>query len=245
MSFVIEIEDVWKKFPLIKDRPGIKTFILTLPHFWKKRQKGTFYALKGIQLKVPDGECLGIIGRNGSGKSTLLSSILGGIVPTQGRIRVSKKITPLLELGAGFHPELTGRENIILYGVILGLTKAEVLARMNDIIAYSEIHEFIDMPVRTFSTGMFLRLAFATAIHTDPELLLIDEILAVGDESFQKKSKATLLNLIKKGITTLLASHDLQEIREICSRVVWLDEGAIRMEGDPERVVQAYLTHLR
>jgi len=245
MSFVIEIEDLWKQFPLIKDRPGFKTFLLTLPHFWKKRQNGMFYALKGIHLKISDGECLGIIGRNGSGKSTLLSAILGGIVPSRGTIRVSKKITPLLELGAGFHPELTGRENITLYGVILGLTKAEVRERLEDIIAYSEIRDFIDMPVRTFSTGMFLRLAFATAIHTDPELLLIDEILAVGDQSFQKKSKATLLNLIKNGITTLLASHDLQEIREICSRVVWLDEGTIRLEGDPERVVQAYLDHLR
>jgi len=241
MNDALEIEDVWKKFPMRRDRPGFKEFLLNLPKFVNRNYNSNFWAIKGVSFKVKQGECLGIIGKNGVGKSTLLSLILGTIYPTKGNIKVSQKITPLLELGAGFHPDLTGRENIIINGVLLGLTKDEVMERMEDIVAFSEIKEFIDMPVRTYSSGMYLRLAFSVAINTDPELLLIDEILSVGDEAFQKKSKDALIGLIKEGVTTILASHNMAAIKDVCNRVIWLDKGEKRAEGEPEKVVEEYL----
>jgi len=241
MNDALEIEDVWKKFPMRRDRPGFKEFLLNLPKFVNRNYNSNFWALKGVSFKVKQGECLGIIGKNGAGKSTLLSLILGTIYPTKGEIKVSQKITPLLDIGAGFHPDLTGRENILINGVLLGLTKDEVLKRIEEIIAFSEIKEFIDMPVRTYSSGMYLRLAFSVAIHTNPRVLLIDEILAVGDEAFQKKSKDALLNLINGGVTTLFVSHQMSAVKEICNRAIWLDGGEIRGEGEPERVVEEYL----
>jgi len=244
MSYVVEILDVWKRFPMRRERPGFKEFIVNLPKFIKGNPDSYFWALKGVSLRVKKGECLGIIGKNGAGKSTLLSLILGNVYPTRGRINVSEKVTPLLELGAGFHPDLTGRENILINGVLLGLTMSEVLEKMDEIIDFSEIMEFIDMPVRTYSNGMYLRLAFSVAIHTNPSLLIIDEILAVGDESFQRKSKNALVNLINGGVTTIFVSHQMSAIKEICKRVIWLDSGEIRAEGEPEKVTEEYLRHL-
>jgi ABC-type polysaccharide/polyol phosphate transport system ATPase subunit len=241
MSDIVEIKDVWKKFPMRRDRPGFKEFLVNLPKFINGNSNSNFWAIKGVTFAVKQGECLGIIGKNGAGKSTLLSLILGTIYPTKGNINVSQKITPLLELGAGFHPDLTGRENVFINGVLLGLTKGEVAERMEEIAAFSEIGQFIDMPVRTYSTGMYLRLAFSIAIYTDPKLFLIDEVLGVGDEGFQKKSMDTLSRLIKKGVTTILASHNLNAIKEICDRAIWLDNGEIRCEGKPEMVVEEYL----
>jgi ABC-type polysaccharide/polyol phosphate transport system ATPase subunit len=241
MSYIVEVKDIWKRFPMRKDRPGFKEFIVNLPKFVKTNTDAYFWALKGVSFAVKKGECLGVVGKNGGGKSTLLSLILGTIYPTKGDIKVSQKITPLLELGAGFHFDLTGRENILVNGVLLGLTKDEVMKRVEDIVAFSEISEFIDIPVRTYSSGMYLRLAFSVAIYTDPELLLIDEILAVGDEAFQKKSKEALLQLIKGGVTTILVSHNLPAIKEICTRAIWLDNGEIRAEGEPDKVVGEYL----
>ena len=243
MNCVVEISDVWKKFPMKRDRPGFKEFVVNLPRSIKSKENSNFWALKGVTFEVKQGECLGIIGRNGAGKSTLLSLILGTIHPTKGNIKTFQKITPLLELGAGFHPDLTGRENILINGVLLGLTKDEVSERMEEIIAFSEIGEFINMPVRTYSSGMYLRLAFSVAIHTAPELFIIDEILAVGDEAFQKKSKEALLNLIHKGVTTIFVSHQMSAVREICNRVIWLDGGEIRGEGEPEIAINEYLSH--
>ena len=243
MNCVVEISDLWKKFPMKRDRPGFKEFVVNLPKSIKSKENSNFWALKGVTFEVKQGECLGIIGRNGAGKSTLLSLILGTIYPTKGNIKVSQKITPLLELGAGFHPDLTGRENILINGVLLGLTKGEILGKMGEIIAFSEIGEFIDMPVRTYSSGMYLRIAFSVAIYTVPELFLIDEILSVGDEVFQKKSKDALLNLINRGVTTIFVSHQMSAIKEICNRVIWLDGGEIRGEGEPERVVEEYLRY--
>jgi ABC-type polysaccharide/polyol phosphate transport system ATPase subunit len=241
MNCVVEISDVWKRFPMKRDRPGFKEFVVNLPKSIKSKENSNFWALKGVTFGVKQGECLGIIGRNGAGKSTLLSLILGTIYPTKGEIKVFQKITPLLELGAGFHPDLTGGENILVNGVLLGLTKDEILAKMGEIIAFSEIGEFIDMPVRTYSSGMYLRLAFSVAIHTAPELFLIDEILSVGDEAFQKKSKEALLNLIHRGVTTIFVSHQMSAVREICNRAIWLDGGLIKAEGEPENVVKEYL----
>lgn len=243
MNSIIEIRDIWKKFPMKRDRPGFKEFMVNLPKFIKRNPNSYFWALKGVSFKVNNGECLGIIGKNGAGKSTLLSLILGTIYPTRGDVKVSQKVTPLLELGAGFHPDLTGRENILINGVLLGLTKDEVMKRAEDIIVFSEIVEFIDMPVRTYSSGMYLRLAFSVAIHIDPKLLLIDEILAVGDEAFQKKSKDALIGLIKGGVTTVFVSHSMPAVKEICDRVIWLDGGEIKSEGEPEKVVGEYLRY--
>jgi ABC-type polysaccharide/polyol phosphate transport system ATPase subunit len=241
MNSVVELKNIWKKYPMKRDRPGFKEFVVGLPKNIGRNSNSIFWALKGITLNVKQGECIGIIGKNGSGKSTLLSLILGTIHPSKGSIKVSQKITPLLEIGSGFHPDLTGRENIILNGVLLGLTQDEVLERMEDIIVFSEIKEFIDMPVRTYSSGMNLRLAFSVAIHIDPELLLIDEILSVGDEAFQKKSKDAMIHLIKGGVTTVFASHNLAAVNEICNRAVYLDNGEIRAAGEPEKVVEEYL----
>ena len=243
MNYIVEVKEIWKRFSMRRDNPGFKEFIVNLTSFVKGNRDSYFWALKGVSFAVKRGECLGVVGRNGSGKSTLLSLILGTIYPNKGEVKVSQKITPLLELGAGFHPDLTGRENVILNGVLLGLTKDEVMKRMEDIVAFSEIGEFINMPVRTYSSGMYLRLAFSVAIHADPKLLLIDEILAVGDEAFHKKSKDALLQLIKGGVTTILVSHNLAAIKEICHRAICLDGGEIRAEGDPESVVEEYLRH--
>lgn len=243
MNSIVEIKDVWKKFPMKQDKPGFKEFMVNLPKFINRSATAHFWALKGLSFNVKQGECLGIIGKNGAGKSTLLSVMLGTIYPTRGTTRVSEKITPLLELGAGFHPDLTGRENILINGVLLGLTKHEVSERMEEIIAFSEIGGFIDMPVRTYSSGMNLRIAFSVAIHTNPKLLLIDEILAVGDEDFQKKSKNALIGLIKGGVTTILVSHNLSAIKEICDRALLLDSGEINADGETDKVVEEYLKH--
>jgi len=243
MSDIVEIKDVWKKFPMRRDRPGFKEFLVNLPKFINGNSNSNFWAIKGVTFAVKQGECLGIVGKNGAGKSTLLSLILGTIYPTKGNINVSQKITPLLELGAGFHPDLTGLENIMINGVLLGLTRDEVTERMEEIATFSGIGQFIDMPVRTYSSGMYLRLAFSVAINTDPKLLLIDEILGVGDEAFQKKSKDALLQLIKGGVTTIFVSHNLAALKEICNRAIWLDGGEVREEGIPEKVVGEYLKY--
>ncbi len=237
---MIMAENIWKSFPLERDRPGFKEFIVNAPRFFRNN-KDCFWALKGVNLTVKQGECLGVIGRNGAGKSTLLSLLLGVAQPTKGRVEVNGKMTPLLELGAGFHPDLTGIENIIMNGVLLGHMEEEILDRMDDIIAFSELGDFIDRPVRTYSSGMQMRLAFSIAIHTDPEILLIDEILAVGDESFRKKSGKALMELIKGGVATVYVSHTMEAITTICDRVIWLEHGEIRAEGEALSVVEEYL----
>jgi ABC-type polysaccharide/polyol phosphate transport system ATPase subunit len=245
MNYIVELKDVWKKYLMKKDRPGFKEFLVNLPKFINVNSNSDFWALRGVSFAMEQGECLGIIGKNGAGKSTLLSLILGTIYPTKGGIKVSEKVTPLLELGAGFHPDLTGRENIIINGVLLGLTKDEVMERMEDIIRFSEIVKFIDMPVRTYSSGMYLRLAFSIAIHAEPKLMLIDEVLSVGDEAFQKKSKDALSQLIKRGVTTIFVSHNLAAVAEMCNRAIWLDDGEIKAEDESGEVVKEYLRCLK
>jgi len=237
---MIKAENLWKSFPMRRDRPGLKEFIVNAPKFLKDNNN-RFWALKGVSFSVSKGESLGVIGRNGAGKSTLLALLLGVARPTRGSIEVRGKRTPLLELGAGFHPDLTGIENIVINGVLLGHSEGEVRARMEAIIAFSELGEFINMPIRTYSSGMQMRLAFAIAIHTSPEVLLIDEILAVGDESFQKKSGKALLDLIKSGVTTVYASHSMEAIKKTCDRAIWLEQGEIRAEGEAGQVVEEYL----
>jgi len=240
---MITAENLWKSFPARRDRPGFKEFIVNAPKFLRYN-KDCFWALKGVNLTVKKGECLGVIGRNGAGKSTLLSLLLGVAQPTKGKIEVNGKKTPLLELGAGFHPDLTGLENIIMNGVLLGHTEDEVLDRMDNIINFSELGDFIEMPLRTYSSGMTMRLAFSVAIHTEPEILLIDEVLAVGDESFQKKSGKALIELIKSGVTTVYVSHSMDAIKKICNRAIWLEHGEIRAEGESGKVINDYMNYL-
>jgi len=237
---VIKAENLWKSYPMRRDRPGFKEFVINAPKFLKE-DSNRFWALRGVSFEVKKGESLGIIGRNGAGKSTLLTLLLGVAQPSKGSVIISGKKTPLLELGAGFHPDLTGIENIIINGVLLGYTELEVRDRMNSIIAFSELGEFINMPIRTYSSGMVMRLAFSIAIHTSPEVLLIDEILAVGDESFKKKSGKALQELINGGVTTVYVSHSMDAIKKTCDRAIWIEQGEIREQGESGFVVEEYL----
>ena len=237
---MIHIDNLWKSYPARREKLGFKEFVLNLHKILKNRDD-VFWALKGISFDIKKGECVGIIGKNGAGKSTLLSILLGVANATKGIVDIKGRRTPLLELGAGFHPDLSGRENIIINGILLGNTKKEIMKKSDEIIAFSEIAEFIDMPVRTYSNGMYMRLAFAVAVHTEPEILLIDEILSVGDEFFQVKSGEAIKKLINNGVTTVFVSHSMDAIKSICSRVIWLEHGVIKADGDPADVVGQYL----
>jgi lipopolysaccharide transport system ATP-binding protein len=196
--------------------------------------------LKGIDLTIPRGRTVGLIGRNGSGKSTLLKLITGIYAPTAGTISVQGRISALLELGAGFHPDFSGRENILINGIILGMTRSEIRARMPAIIDYSELGDFIDEPVRTYSSGMYMRLAFSVATHVDPDILVIDEILAVGDAHFSRKSMARMNEFKQRGKTIVLVTHDLGTVERWCDVAVWIDAGRVRDAGDPRAVVAHY-----
>jgi len=196
--------------------------------------------LRGINLTVRQGATVGIIGRNGAGKSTLLKLITGIYSPTSGTVTVHGRISALLDLGAGFHPDFSGRENILINSIILGMSRAEVRARMPEIIAFSELGEFIDEPVRTYSSGMYMRLAFSVATHVDPDVLIIDEILAVGDEHFSHKSRAKMDEFQKNGKTIVLVTHDLATVERWCQEAAWIDGGKIRVTGHPSMVVSEY-----
>ena len=198
------------------------------------------WALRDVSFSVARGECFGIIGRNGSGKSTLLRVIARVLRPTAGRIWVRGRVAPLLELGAGFHGELTGRENVFLNGTLLGHPRAEVARRLDWIVSFAELWDFIDAPLRTYSTGMVARLAFATATAWEPEILLVDEILAVGDEAFRRKCRERMEGFLRGGTTIVLVSHDMQLVRELCQRALWLDGGRARALGPSAAVTAEY-----
>ncbi len=198
------------------------------------------WALKDVSVDIEQGEVVGIVGRNGAGKSTLLK-ILGKITdPTEGRVELRGRVGSLLEVGTGFHPELTGQENIFLYGVILGMSRWEVARKFDEIVAFAELEKFIDTPVKRYSSGMYMRLAFAVAAHLEPEILLVDEVLAVGDAAFQKKCLGKMDDVSKQGRTVLFVSHQLNSVRKLCSRAIWLDNGSNQMEGTAREVVSAY-----
>lgn len=197
-------------------------------------------ALKGVDLRIPRGQTVGIIGRNGSGKSTLLKLITGIYSASSGTVEVNGRISALLELGAGFHPDFSGRENILINGIILGMSRAELKDRIPAIIEFAELGDFIDEPVRTYSSGMFMRLAFAVATHVDPEILIVDEILSVGDEHFGRKSQAKMSEFRRGGRTIVLVSHDLNTVQSWCDAVAWIDGGRIRAYGNPMEVVTDY-----
>lgn len=199
-----------------------------------------FYALNDISFSVERGEVLGIIGTNGSGKSTLLKVISGIYKPTGGTVITSGRVAPMLELGSGFDYELSGRENIFLNGAIMGYSESFLKSKYEEIVDFSELGEFIHQPIKIYSSGMMMRLAFSVATLVEPEILIVDEILAVGDERFQRKSFDRMMSLMKGGTTVMMVSHNIQQIREMCSRVIWLSQGQIKMNGDPETVCCEY-----
>jgi len=199
-----------------------------------------FSALKNISLQVNEGELLGIIGRNGAGKSTLLKVISRVLIPTEGRVRLRGRVSPLIELGAGFHPELTGMENIFVNGTLLGHSRKEIESHIGEIIDFAEIGAFINSPIRTYSSGMVARLGFAISTTWVPEILIIDEILSVGDENFRKKSSKRMEEFREKGTATILVSHNLDSISKLCSRVIWMEKGEIKAEGKTKDVIRTY-----
>lgn len=239
MGTMIEVNNVSMAFRMDINRPsGLKDWVVNFAT--GKRDIREFRALSDISFTVEKGEVIGIIGRNGSGKSTLLKIISGIYKPTGGSVTLGGNVVPMLELGSGFDQELTGYENIFLNGAILGYTEKYLREKLDDIIAFSELGDFINMPIKTYSSGMMMRLAFSVATVVNPEILIVDEILAVGDEFFQKKSFARMQELMSGGTTVLFVSHNLDQIRNMCSRVVWLDGGHIRMTGPTQEVCAMY-----
>jgi len=202
----------------------------------------TFPALSDVSFSVPKGCTYGVIGRNGSGKSTALKLVAGITKPTSGTVKVEGRISALIELGAGFHPEISGRENVFINGIMLGLTKGQILDRFDEIVDFAELREFIDAPVKTYSSGMYMRLGFAVAIHVDPDVLLVDEVLAVGDEGFTHKCLDKFAEFRRRNKTILLVTHSLGLVERFCDEAVWIDEGRVMGHGDPKRLVDAYLT---
>jgi ABC-type polysaccharide/polyol phosphate transport system ATPase subunit len=202
----------------------------------------TFPALTDVSFTVPKGATYGVIGRNGSGKSTALKLVAGITKPTSGTVHVEGRISALIELGAGFHPEISGRENVFINGIMLGLTKREISQRFDEIVDFAELKDFIDAPVKTYSSGMYMRLGFAVAIHVDPDVLLVDEVLAVGDEGFTHKCLDKFAEFRRRGKTILLVTHSLNLVERFCDEALWLDQGRAMTHGDPLRVVGAYLT---
>ncbi len=234
----IIVNNVTKKFKVYYDKPNtLKERIV----FWKKTKLNYHTVLNDIDLKIKKGESVALIGTNGSGKSTLLKLMTKIIYPTVGSIKTNGKLTSLLELGAGFHPDFTGRENIYFNASIFGLTAAEIDARVQDIIDFSELGDYIDTPVRTYSSGMYMRLAFSVAINVDADILLIDEILAVGDQHFQDKCFAKLEELKKSNKTIVIVSHNLGALENLCDRAIWIYEGQVRKDGKIKDVVEDYL----
>jgi lipopolysaccharide transport system ATP-binding protein len=239
---VISFRDVTKHYPA---HPGrslfLKDVLLHVPASLRAlRRRERFCALDGVSFDVARGECFGVIGRNGSGKSTTLGLIAGVLTPNRGTVRTDGRIAPLLELGAGFHFDLTGRENIVLNGVLLGLTRETVMARVADIIAFSELGDLIERPLRAYSSGMVARLGFSVAVHLRPDILLVDEVLAVGDEAFQRKCLARMAEFRARGVTMVIVSHNLRDIESLCDRAALLDGGRLAALGRAAEVVAEY-----
>ena len=234
----IMVNNVSKIFYVFMDKANsLKEKML----FWKRNSRETREVLKDVSLTIKNGEAVALIGVNGSGKSTLLKLMTKIIYPTKGEIITNGKLTSLLELGAGFHPDFSGRENIYFNASIFGLTKKQIDSRFEEIIEFSELRDFIDNPVRTYSSGMFMRLAFAVAINVDADILLVDEILSVGDQHFQEKCLNKMKELKAQGKTMVFVTHSLGSARELCDRAVWLNKGRIQLDGDVNEVIDEYL----
>ncbi|MBV9674719.1 MAG: ABC transporter ATP-binding protein [Acidobacteriaceae bacterium] len=240
-SPVIRVENVTQRFRLIHERPDSLREAFT-KLFRPKAEFHEFEAVQNVSFDVSRGEMVGLIGRNGSGKSTLLKLIAGVYKPTSGRVEVHGSVAPLIELGAGFHGELTGRENVLMNGLLMGFTKREMLQREKSILQFADIGDFIDSPVKQYSSGMYMRLAFAVATEVDPDILIIDEVLAVGDTAFQQKCFERLENFRRSGRTILFVTHSLEQVVSHCDRVIYLNGGRIAADGDPRHVVDLYKT---
>jgi len=236
---IIEVNDVSMRFRMVNDRvSGLKEYVVQL--LSGKIQYNEFEALKHVSFHVNKGEVVGLVGHNGAGKSTMLKVLSGIYKPTEGQITVRGNIAPMLELGSGFDWELTGRENIYLNGSILGYSKEFLNSKYDEIVEFSEIGRFIDVPMRNYSSGMIARLAFSVASVVVPEVLIVDEVLSVGDANFQMKSYARMMELMHGGTTVLFVSHNLDQIRQMCQHVVWLDHGQVKMFGETQEVCDAY-----
>ncbi len=241
-DYPIALEGVTKNYRLWGRRSQFATLkSALLKRDLKPAADASVVALKNVSFSVDRGEAFGIIGRNGSGKSTLLKLISGILKPTEGKVSVNGRIAALIELGAGFHPEITGRENIYINGIMLGLSRREIDQRFDKIVEFCGIAEFLDQPVKMYSSGMYVRLGFAVAVHVDPDVLLIDEVLSVGDEEFSARCVAKIQEMKYRGVTLLFVTHQLDQVRNLCDRALWLDHGQIEAIGDPMRVVDAYL----
>lgn len=241
-DIAISVKDMSKSFRVCHDKANtLKEKLI----FWSRNKFEIRPILKDINVEIKKGDAVALIGVNGSGKSTLLKLMTKIIYPDRGIIKTYGKLTSLLELGAGFHPDFSGRENIYFNAAVFGLTEKEISNRIEDIIEFSELREFIDNPVRTYSSGMYMRLAFAIAINVDAEILLIDEILAVGDQHFQDKCLTKVKDLKKQGKTIVLVTHSSQTVIDFCDRAIWLYEGRVKMDGKSEEVIQEYLKECR
>src|SRR5687767_13908738 len=238
---VINVSKVYRRYAQKKQFATLKSAILSGSLLGDLKPDETFQALRGVSFKVPKGCTYGVIGRNGSVKSTLLKCVAGITRPTQGEVKVDGRISALIELGAGFHPEISGRENIFINGIMLGLTKRDIQRRFDEIVEFAEMQDFIDAPVKTYSSGMYMRLGFAVAVHVDPEVLLVDEVLAVGDQGFTHKCLDKFAEFRRRNKTILLVTHSLDLVEKFCDRALWLDKGKTHGEGEPKRVVASYL----
>jgi ABC-type polysaccharide/polyol phosphate transport system ATPase subunit len=234
----IEVADL-AKFYLIRHERAT-TLTQEIMGWMRHRRAEEFWALKGITFRVEPGEALGVIGRNGSGKSTLLKILAGTVAPTTGRLTVRGSVSTLIQLGAGFHPDFSGRNNVFLSAAILAIPKRVIEARFDEIVAFAELEKFIDVPIKYYSSGMLARLGFAVSIAVDPDVLLIDEVLSVGDLAFQKKCEARMYDLIGGGKTVVLVSHDIGAVEKMCARALWLDQGEVKLLGASAEVTAAY-----
>jgi ABC-type polysaccharide/polyol phosphate transport system ATPase subunit len=246
-ALAVEAKDlakVYRRFLHQNQFRTLKSALLTGSLLSDLTPNQTFTALGGVSFDVKKGTTFGVIGENGSGKSTLLKLLAGITKPTRGTLTVEGRISALIELGAGFHPEISGRENVAINGIMLGLTRKEIDERFDEIVAFAELERFIDAPVKTYSSGMYARLGFAVAIHVDPDVLLIDEVLAVGDESFTRKCLDKIGEFRRRGKTILIVTHSLGLVEKMCDDVLWLRNGRVEGQGDPRRIVDAYLTYV-
>ena len=239
MDSIITVDNVSMRFRMDKNKTtSLKEWVVT--HLLGKQQYEEFSALSDVSFEVKRGEIVGIIGRNGAGKSTLLKVISGIFKPTEGKVVTAGRVAPMLELGSGFDMELSGHDNIFLNGAILGFSEEFLKSKYDEIVAFSELGEFIDMPLKTYSSGMLARLAFSVATMIEPEILIVDEILAVGDAAFQEKSRARMIELMSGGTTVLFVSHSMNQIREMCERAIWLEHGQVRAIGETQEVCDQY-----
>ena len=238
-ELIVRLVDVGKAFRRFEQKPFLLRNIMKRLTLRTERQRD-FWPLRNISFDIRRGETVGVVGHNGSGKSTLLRLIAGAAYPTEGHIAVRGRIAPLLALGAGFQPDMTGRECIEINATALGLDKHEIVERLDAIVQFAELHDFIDTPVRYYSSGMLARLGFSVAVHTDPDLLLVDEVLAVGDHSFQEKCIARIEELRRDGVTIFFVSHDASIVKRLCDRVLWLENGRIARDGAADVVLAAY-----